>query len=90
MDPWTKIALTITFQGTQNSKTRMGDCSISLKPALITTVKTGFFQRYFWWLYYQLHYKNQRIIEFYRAKSIFNTFKLRIAQVYGIEAEESL
>lgn len=90
MDTWTKMTLSITFQGSQNSKTRMGECSISMKPAFVTTVKAGFLQRYFWWIYYQLHYKNQRIIEFYRAKSIFNNFKLMVGRVYGIEAEESI
>jgi hypothetical protein len=90
MDPWSKLTLSITFQGSQNSRTRMGDCSISMKPKFITTVKSGFLQRYFWWMYYQMYYKKRRIIEFYRAKTMFNKFKLMVAQVYGIEAEESI
>jgi hypothetical protein len=90
MDSWTKLNLSVTFQGSQNSKTRMGDCSISMKPRFVTKVKTGFLQRYFWWMYYHIFYKKRRIIEFYRAKTLFNTFKLSVGQVYGIEAEESI
>lgn len=90
MDTWSSVKMSVTFQGSQNSRTRLGDCSISMKPQFITSVKTGFFQRYFWWVYYNIHYKKKRVVEFYRAKSIFNKFKLKVGEVYGISAEESI
>ncbi|MBN2095111.1 MAG: hypothetical protein JW727_03620 [Candidatus Aenigmarchaeota archaeon] len=90
MDSWSKLKLSITFQGCQNSRTRLGECSISMSPKFVTEVKTGFLQRYFWWMYYYLYYKNQRIYQFYRAKTIFNQFKLKVGEVYGMQVEESI
>jgi hypothetical protein len=90
MDSWSKVKLSITFQGAQNSRTRLGTSSISLKPTFETKVDVGFLQRPFWWIYYYIFYKKRRIIEFYRAKTIFNQFKLKIGEVYGMAVEESL
>ncbi|MGC9310797.1 MAG: hypothetical protein ACP5E4_03690 [Candidatus Aenigmatarchaeota archaeon] len=89
MDSWTKLSLAIKFMGSQNSRTRVGNASVSLKPLFITSVKTGFLQKAFWWMYYQMHYKNKRVYEFYRAKTVYNRFKLAVGNVYGIEVEES-
>ncbi len=90
IDTWTKIFVTVVVQGSQNSATRKGNIIITIVPAFITKVETGFLQRTFWWLYYFIFYKKKRIHDFYFAKNLINKFKIEIGKLYGIEVEESL
>lgn len=89
MDSHSSLVLKMTFQGSQNSRTRMGNMSISFKPKFVTKAKAGFLQRPFWWAYYRFFYRDRRIVEFYHAKAIFNNFKIAIGNVYGMDVEAS-
>jgi hypothetical protein len=89
IDRWSKLELSMTFQGSQNSRTRLGDMSFSMKPKFVTEVEVGFLQRPFWWIFYRFFYRNQRVESFYRAKSIFNQFKANVGAVYGMEPAPS-
>ncbi len=89
-DGWTSMKVVVVILGKQNSKTRNGNIIITIVPTFTTEVDMGFFQKAFWWMYYFIYYKNQRIKHFYRAKSLVNKFKQEIGNLYGMDLQDSI
>jgi hypothetical protein len=85
IDAWTKIIVNISVKGTQNSNTKEGKIVMSMKPVFRTEISSGFFQSIFWWIYYYIYYKNKRLQDFYRAKTLINKLRKQIGELYEME-----